>query len=224
MRCEACLQAELVTFNTCYKAWKLTWGNQRATALSLVVKGSVVAEKRHTRCPSKGRFLIQGTHCITYNQILDITPFKQSLPPQKICWCNTLWTLLIPPVKKYFKLKFWTSMREIFYATWQSFVWLPIFKKSDKFSYSNMKSRCYTGPTQIKLKFSQHLLVQISNTKYHKNMFSRFGKETRGHTDITSPLCIILHTSCKEFKNNLIMNAYKWRTRCHFAGMHTYWA
>jgi hypothetical protein len=80
MRCEACLQAEVVTFNTCYKARqvcviflqysykcvqarKLTWGNQRATALSLAAKGSVVTEKHRTRCPFKGRVLIQGTVC-----------------------------------------------------------------------------------------------------------------------------------------------------------------
>jgi hypothetical protein len=78
---KACLRAEVVTFNTLYKArsvcviflqysykcvqaGKLTSGNQRATAFSLAAKGKVVAEKRRTRCPLKCRFLIRGTHCI----------------------------------------------------------------------------------------------------------------------------------------------------------------
>jgi hypothetical protein len=38
------------------QARKLTSGNQRATALSLAAKGSVVAEKRRTRCPFKMPF------------------------------------------------------------------------------------------------------------------------------------------------------------------------
>jgi hypothetical protein len=57
------------------QARKLTWCNQRATALSLAAKGSVVAEKRRTRCPLKGRFLIQGTHCS-----MDKSEHKSKLP------------------------------------------------------------------------------------------------------------------------------------------------
>jgi hypothetical protein len=38
------------------KHGKLTSGNQRATALSLAAKGSVVAEKRRTRCPFRRPF------------------------------------------------------------------------------------------------------------------------------------------------------------------------
>jgi hypothetical protein len=73
MQCEACLQAEAVNFNTCYKARlvcviflqysykcvqarKLMSGNQRVTALSLAAKVSVVAEKRRTRCAFKRPF------------------------------------------------------------------------------------------------------------------------------------------------------------------------
>jgi hypothetical protein len=50
------------------QARKLTRGNQRATALSLAAKGSVVAEKCRTRCPFKrpfphpGNGLYLGSH------------------------------------------------------------------------------------------------------------------------------------------------------------------
>jgi hypothetical protein len=44
-----------IPINVC-KHGKLTSGNQRATALSLAAKGSIVAEKRRTRCPFKRSF------------------------------------------------------------------------------------------------------------------------------------------------------------------------
>jgi hypothetical protein len=45
----------IILINVC-KHGKLTSGNQRATALSLAAKGSVLAEKRRTRCPFKRPF------------------------------------------------------------------------------------------------------------------------------------------------------------------------
>jgi hypothetical protein len=49
------------------EARKLTSGNQRATALSLAAKGSVVAEKRRTRCPFKRPFPHPGN--ALYNSV-----------------------------------------------------------------------------------------------------------------------------------------------------------
>jgi hypothetical protein len=87
----------------CVQARKLTWGNQRATALSLAAKGSVVAEKRRTRCPLQGRVLIQGTLCSSVTSFTSArfrskktSDFVNELSEVRTLWAETSKTKLLP--------------------------------------------------------------------------------------------------------------------------------
>jgi hypothetical protein len=67
------------------QAWKLTSGNQRATALSLVAKVSVVAEKRHTRCPFKRPFPHPG-NALYITASFIVCP-SLAMVCGVLCWC-----------------------------------------------------------------------------------------------------------------------------------------
>jgi hypothetical protein len=62
-----------------------------------------------------------------------------------------------------------------------------------KFDLASHKIGFHTGLAQGKIKFTQKLLTQTSNSKFQESMFSSFGQEVPNmQADMTSPISIHL--------------------------------